>query len=114
MRFNAIITICLAENHQEIVDAAKAAGATAATLLTARGTGMKEAKTFFGLTLDKPQDAIIMVVERHLCLKIMQAIYDAGEMLEAGKGICFSVPVGQIMGLESQLSVIKKEAEEYI
>ena len=114
MRFNAIITICPAEKQQEIVDAAKAAGATAATLLTARGTGMKEAKTFFGLTLDKPQEAIIMVVEQHLCLKIMQAIYDAGEMLQPGKGICFSVPVGQIMGLESQLSVIKKEAEEYI
>jgi len=67
MRFNLIMTICPAERQEEIVTAAKKGGATGATLLSARGTGIKEAQTFFGLALDKPQEAVIMLVERHMC-----------------------------------------------
>lgn len=114
MRFNLIFTICPADKSQEIVDAAKAAGATGATLLSARGTGVKEAKTFFGLTLDKPQEAMIMIVEKLLCPKIMQTIYDAGDMIKPGNGICFSIPIESVMGLESQLSILKKETEELL
>ncbi len=114
MRFNLIMTICPTDKHKDIVDAAKEAGATGATLLSARGTGIHEASTFFGLTLDKPQEAVIMLVEHHQCPKIMQAIYDAGNMVKPGNGISFSLPVESVMGLESQLSVLKKEAEEYI
>lgn len=114
MRFNLVFTICPTDSQEEIIDAAKAAGATGATLLSARGTGVKEAKTFFGLSLDKPQEAVIMIVERHMSAKIMKAIYDAGDMVKPGNGICFSVPVESVMGLESQLSILKKETEEYI
>jgi len=99
MRFNFVLTICPADKSQEIVDSAKAAGATGATLLSARGTGVKEAKTFFGLTLDKPQDAIAMVIEKRLCPRVMQAIYEAGDMVKPGNGICFSVPIESVMGL---------------
>lgn len=112
MRFKLIITICPADRQQEIVDAAKKAGATGATLLSARGTGVKEAKTFFGLTLDKPQEAILMLVEGGICDTIMQTIYDAGEMRHPGNGISFAVDVDAVRGLESQMSVLKKEAEE--
>jgi nitrogen regulatory protein PII len=114
MRFNLVLTICPSDRQEQIVEAAKAAGATGATLLSARGTGVKEAKTFFGLSLDKPQEAVIMLVERHMRPKIMQAIYDAGDMVKPGNGICFSLPVDSVMGLESQLSILKKETEEYI
>ena len=114
MRFNLLMTICPAERQEAIVDAAKAAGATGATLLSARGTGVKEAKTFFGLTLDKPQEAVVMLVERHHCQKIMQAIYDAGNMKHPGNGICMALPIESVMGLESQMSILEKEAEEYL
>ncbi|MBI4666292.1 MAG: P-II family nitrogen regulator [Nitrospinae bacterium] len=114
MRFNLIFTICPADRQEEIVEAAKAAGATGATLLSARGTGVKEAKTFFGLSLDRPQEAVIMLVERHLCPKIMKAIYDSGDMVKPGNGICFTLPVDTVMGLESQLLLLRKETEEYI
>ena len=114
MRFSLIVTICPADNQQEIVDAAKAEGVTGATLLSARGTGVKEAKTFFGLSLDKPQEAIIMVAERHSAPNLMKAIYDAGDMVQPGNGICFSVPLDAVMGLESQLSVLKKKVEKYL
>ncbi|VAX24429.1 hypothetical protein MNBD_NITROSPINAE01-53 [hydrothermal vent metagenome] len=114
MRFSLILTICPTDNQQKIVDAAKAEGVTGATLLSATGTGVKEAKTFFGLSLDRPQEAIIMVAERHCVPSVMKAIYDAGDMVQPGNGICFALPLDAVMGLESQLSVLKKKVEKYI
>jgi len=114
MKFNLVLTICPADKTQEMVDAAKAAGATGATILHVRGTGSKEAKTFFGLTLDRPQEAFIMLVEKRACPTIMKAIYDAGDMKLPGNGISFSLPVESVVGLESQLTTLKKEAEEYL
>ncbi len=104
--FNLIFTICPADNQTEVMEAAKATGARGATILSARGTGHKEATTFFGLSLDRPQEAMVMLVEKGHSADIMQAIYDAGNMKEPGNGICFSLPVDHAMGLESQLCVL--------
>ncbi len=114
MKLNMIFTICPSDNLEKIVDAAKASGATGATILSVRGTGHKEAKTFFGLTLDRPQEALVMLVEKHYCSKIMKVIYSAGGMKEPGNGICFSLPIESVMGLESQMNILNKEAEEFL
>lgn len=112
MNFNLILAICPADKQKGAVDAAKKAGATGATLLTARGTGVKEAKTFFGLTLDKPQDTIMILAEESRRLKIMKAIYDSANMVKPGNGICFSLPVDSVMGLESQMPIIENKMKE--
>ncbi len=114
MRFNMLFTICPAENLEDILDGAKLAGVTGATILNVRGTGSKEAKTFFGLTLDRPQEAMVMLVERHLCSKVMKAVYSSGGMKEPGNGICFSMPIDSVVGLESQLAILKKKTEELL
>jgi len=110
MKFNMIFSICPADHVQKIVNAAKKAGATGATILSARGTGHKEAKTFFGLTLDAPQEAVVMLVLREKCRVVMQAIKMAGGMEEPGHGICFSLAVEDVEGLESQFCILKKES----
>jgi len=114
MRFNMLFTICPTDKVQAIIDAAKSAGATGATILTVRGTGHKEAKTFFGLTLDRPQEAMVMLVEKHKENEMMDVIYQAGEMIKPGNGICFSLRIENVVGLESQLGILKKEAEEFL
>ena len=52
MRFKVIIATVKTDVTDCIVDAAKEAGATGATIIPAHGTGIREAKTFFGLTLE--------------------------------------------------------------
>ncbi|HJM82521.1 MAG TPA: P-II family nitrogen regulator [Nitrospinota bacterium] len=108
MEFNMIFAICPADKVDEIINSAKRAGATGATIINARGTGHKEVITFFGLTLDMPQNALALLVERSISNNIMRAVYSAGNMEEAGNGICFSLNVDSVLGLESQLSVNKK------
>ena len=96
----------------KVVDAAKEAGATGATILSGRGTGCHEAKTFFGLTLEPQSDIILMLIEEHLVQGILDAIVEAGEFDKPGTGMAFVLPVEQVVGLDSQLSIIKEKIQD--
>ncbi|MFZ5799458.1 MAG: P-II family nitrogen regulator [Desulfobulbaceae bacterium] len=112
MRFKLILSSVKPTITDQIVDAAKSAGATGATIIPARGTGIKEAKTFFGLTLEAQSDIILFLVEEHVVDKILASIKEAGEFEKPGTGIAFVVPVEQVIGLESQIEKFKEEVRE--
>ncbi len=115
MRFKLIITTVKTDVTDRVVDAAKKAGATGATIIPARGTGIHEAKTFFGLTLEAQTDVVIFLLEEHLVDPVMKAIYEAGHFEKPGTGIAFVLPVDQVAGLESQVERFKKEVRgEYL
>ena len=86
-----------------IVDAAKAAGATGATIITARGTGVREAKTFFGLSLETQTDVVLFVLFEDKVDIVLRAIVEDGKLCEPGVGIAFVLPLEQAAGLESQI-----------
>jgi nitrogen regulatory protein P-II 1 len=112
MRFNIIMATVKPALTDKVVDAAKAAGATGATILAGRGTGCHEAKTFFGLTLEPHSDIIMMLIEEHLVQGILDAIVQAGEFTKPGTGMAFVLPVEQVVGLDSQLELIKSKIQE--
>jgi nitrogen regulatory protein PII len=84
MKFKIIFAPVKTDKTDPIVDAAKEAGATGATIIPARGTGMHEAKTFFGLTLEGPTDIVMFLVEEHLVKQVLEAIKTAGEFDKPG------------------------------
>lgn len=112
MRFKTIIASVKPNCTDPIVDAAKSAGATGATILTGRGTGIHEAKSFFGLTLEPQTDIILFLVEEHLVPAILEVIAKAGEFHKPGTGIAFVLPVEQVIGLESQMNLIKAKIQD--
>jgi len=112
MKFDIVITIVPFEKESDAIEAIKKAGATGATVISAHGTGIKEASTFFGLTVELKQSLILSIVERHISQKIIKAVYNALDMKLPGRGIIFSFQIEAVMGLESQLSVMKQEAIE--
>ncbi|WP_457553668.1 P-II family nitrogen regulator [Desulfobacula sp.] len=109
MRFKLILASVKADITDPIVDAAKEAGATGATIIPARGTGIREAKTFFGLSLEAQTDIVLLLVEEHLVSKILDAIKKAGEFHKPGTGIAFVLPVENVVGLESQMEKFKED-----
>ncbi|MCL0082922.1 hypothetical protein M1N77_00100 [Thermodesulfovibrionales bacterium] len=109
MKFDVVIAVVPYDKECKVIEAAKEVGATGATILSAHGTGIKEAKTFFGLTLELKQSLLVTLVEHHITQQVMKSIYDNLDMKTPGNGIAFSFPVKSVIGLESQLSVIKQE-----
>lgn len=112
MKFKLILSTIKTDLTDRIVDAAKGAGATGATIIPARGTGIREAKTFFGLSLEAQTDIVMLLVEEHLVDKILDGIKVAGEFHKPGTGIAFVVPVEHIVGLESQMEKFKEEVRK--
>lgn len=112
MRFKLILASVKADITDRIVDAAKEAGATGATIIPGRGTGIKEAKTFFGLSLEAQTDIIMFLIEEHLVTKILDVIKKAGEFHKPGTGIAFVMPVEHVVGLESQMEKFEEEVRK--
>ncbi len=112
MNFKLIIAMVKTKETDKIVDAAKAAGGTGATIIPARGTGIHEAKTFFGLTLEAQTDVVLFLLEEGLVEPVMRAIYEAGRFKEPGTGIAFVVDVERAVGLESQIEHFRKVAKK--
>ncbi len=103
MRFKIILALVKTERTDPLIDAAKEAGATGATVIPARGTGIHEAKSFFGLTLEAQTDIILFLIEEHAVQGILEVINTAGEFNQPGTGIAFVLPVEHVIGLESQM-----------
>ena len=112
MQFKVILASVKTDISDIVVDAGKKAGATGATIIPARGTGIREAKTFFGLSLEAQTDIIMFLIEEHLVQPILDAVGTAGRFDKPGTGIAFVLPVDQVIGLESQMEKFKQEVRD--
>jgi nitrogen regulatory protein PII len=104
MAFKCIVAMVKPNLTDKVVDSAKAVGATGATIIGASGTGAREAKTFFGLSLDIRTDVILFLVDESMIDSVLTAIGKAGRFSEPGTGIAFVLPVERTSGFESQLA----------
>lgn len=96
----------------EVMSAAKKAGASGGTVLNARGTGPGELKQFFGTVIQPEKEIVLILTEREKRNGIMEAIgHDAG-LGKEGMGICFSVPVDGTMGIRRfEVKPIEKSSD---
>ena len=114
MHFKLIIALTEDSITDKVVDAARDKGATGSTVISsARGEGMKVAKTFLGLSLDTQRDVILFLVEEHLCRDILETIASNGEFdANPGSGIAFSIDVEDAVGVSHQVSQLSERVEE--
>ena len=112
MRFKVIMALVKPHVTDDVVDAVKKAGATGATIVPARGTGIHEAKSFFGLSIEDQTDIIMLLVEEHVVDELLDAVKTAGRFDQPGTGIAFVVPVEHVCGLESQMDKFKDQARD--
>lgn len=116
MHFKLIVAFCDDSKTDNVMSAARKAGATGATVINhARGEGLKQKKTFFGMSLETQRDVLLFVVEEHLCRTILETIAKAGEFDDTpGTGIAVSIDVDDAIGVKHQVSEIYKKIEDEI
>ena len=93
MRFKVILALVNDDYQDEVIEAAKKAGATGVTILNARGEGVHDQKSFLGLNMESQKDMLLFLVEDFNSDQIMDAIYEAGKFGEHGNGIAFPGPL---------------------
>lgn len=116
MHFKMIVVFVEDDKTKAVMQAARQAGATGATVINnARGEGLERSKTFFGLTLETQRDVILFLVEEHLSRHILEEIGKAGEFDEKpGTGIAFQLDVEDAVGISHQAKKITDEMEQLL
>lgn len=113
MRFKLILAFIEDSKTNAVLDAARKAGATGATVINnARGEGLTKQKTFFGLTLDVQRDVLLFLVEEHLARSILETINEVGEFdTSSGKGIAVQLDVEDAVGVAHQIQSLSRIIE---
>ena len=116
MRFKMIVVFVEDEKTDDVMDAARDAGATGATVINnARGEGLNKSKTFFGLSLETQRDVVLFLVEEHLSRHILEEIERVGQFEEKpGTGIAFQIDVEDAVGVTQQMKKISGDVEELL
>jgi nitrogen regulatory protein PII len=116
MHFKMIIVFVEDRKTDEVMEAARDAGATGATIIhNARGEGLKVSKTFFGLSLETQRDVVLFLVEEHRSRHILEEISRAGQFDdEPGTGIAFQVDVEDAVGIIHQAEEISHDVEDML
>jgi nitrogen regulatory protein PII len=116
MHFKLIIALVEDSKTDLIMDTARAAGATGATVLNqVRGEGIEAARTFFGLNLETQRDMLMFLVEEHMCRNILESIASIGDFENnLGAGIAFQIDVEDAVGVSRQVTELSKAVEDQL
>ncbi|MGI9236241.1 MAG: P-II family nitrogen regulator [Woeseiaceae bacterium] len=116
MHFKLIVAFVEDDKTDAIMNAARDAGATGCTVINnARGEGLKEQKTFFGLTLSTQRDVLLLLVESHLSRHILERIGEVGEFdAKPGTGIAVLIDVEDAVGITHQANELEEIVEEIL
>ncbi len=116
MRFKLIMALVDDAYTDDILDAARAAGATGCTVVTCvRGEGLHPEKTFLGLSLTGQRDLLMFLVAEQLSRDILETIAETGKFDDRpGSGIAFQLDIEDAVGLSTQMPAISDEIEDQI
>jgi len=85
---------------EELVEAAKLAGAKGGTIINARGTGTDDAVKFFGINVQSEKEIVAILTRRGKRQAIIDKINDSFGVDCPARGIIVSVPVDGVAGIE--------------
>ena len=105
-----IFTIVNSGYAEEAMDVARAQGVRGGTILNARGAAKEDAAAFFGIAIHPEKEILMMVVEKDIKDKVLNALYSEMGLAKKAQGIAFSLPVSDVAGLV-QIEEKKLEAE---
>lgn len=116
MHFKLLIALVEDDKTDAMLKAAREAGATGATVVSqARGEGLRQAKTFFGLAVETQRDMVLFLVEEHLARKILEKIAEVGQFDDTpGTGIAFQIDVEDAVGVAQQVRKLTPVVEEQL
>ncbi len=95
-----MIAAVVNQGHSEnVMEAARAAGARGGTVVPSRSVGNEQAMAFWGMSIQEEKDTVLIVANSENKLKIMQAIGEKCGMHSDAKGIVVSLPIDSVIGM---------------
>lgn len=107
-KFKLIMVFVDDERTDRVLDAARAAGATGATIIrNAQGQGLERRSSFFGLEYLAPRDVILVLVEARRSEAVLDAVVAAGQLDERLEtGLALELDVTRAHGLSEHIKAL--------
>lgn len=99
MQYQVIFTIVERGLAEDVVDVAEKAGSTGATIINARGSGIHEKSTFFGMSIEPEKEIVMIIIDKVRAADVAEAIKGKMEIEKPGKGILFVLEASLASGL---------------
>ena len=90
-----IVCIVNAGFSQNVMEAARSAGAQGGTIIRARGAANPEAQEFFNINIRSDKEVVLILVPKAIKDDILRAVYKDCGLADEAKGIAFSLPVNR-------------------
>ena len=90
-----IVCIVNAGFSQNVMEAARGAGAQGGTILRARGSANPEAEEFFSINVQPDKEVLLILVPKAIKDDVLKAVYKNCGLANEAKGIAFSLPVNR-------------------
>lgn len=100
-----IVTIVPKGQAEKLVTASKKAGAEGGTILYGRGTGIREHKKLFGLSIEPEKEIVLTLIPDSKTDAVLEAIVEAGQLDKPGTGIGFVLDARKIVGINHMLDL---------
>lgn len=101
--FELIVCIVNAGFSQNVMEAARAAGARGGTIVRGRGSANPEAEEFFNITIQPDKEIVLILVKASIKDTVLKAVYKNSGLPTEGQGIAFSLPVERTTLLKEEL-----------
>ncbi len=101
--YQLVLTIVNRGCSDQVMEAARTAGAKGGTVINARRVGYEDLQNVLGFTLQPEKEIVAILVPREQKLPLMQAINREAGLKTDCRGVLFSLPVDDIIGLQDFL-----------
>ncbi len=98
--YSMIMAIVNQGFSEEVMDAAKPAGASGGTVFHSRRVGNEEKMKFWGISVQPEREVVMILAQKEDKLNIMQAIGRKCGINSKAQGIVLSLPVDETAGLD--------------
>lgn len=101
IKYSLIAAVVNQGYSENVMEAAKAAGANGGTVVPSRGISNEQAMGFWGMSIQHEKDMVFIVADSECKLDIMKAIAEKCGVHSDAKGIVLSLPIDSVIGFET-------------
>lgn len=98
--YQNILTIVDRGLAEDVIEAAKLAGARGGTIINARGSGIHETQKIFQMEVEPEKEMVMVIASEAKTPAIVQSIRENLELDKPGKGILFVQNIAQVYGIQ--------------
>ncbi|MBQ9194890.1 MAG: P-II family nitrogen regulator [Bacteroidales bacterium] len=93
--FELVVCIVNAGYSENVMTAARSAGARGGSIVRGRGSANPESEEFFGVTIQPDKEIVLVLVSADIKDAVLKAVYKNAGLSTEGVGIVFSLPVSR-------------------